>query len=175
MINGVIVRKAEKEDVRQISEICVEDWQKAYRGIVDSEWLDSMSVDKQYEKEIKRYQDFIVAADGNRILGYAWLQAEGDEPADCEVVALYVRYSYRNNGIGKLLLQYAMKYFRESGKKRMIIWCLKENYESRRFYERNSGKAFRVSTHNWGNKECEIISYLYDLEKDPEGYARIVS
>ena len=70
-VNGITVRKAEAEDVRQISEICVEDWQKVYRGIVDSEWLDSMSVDKQYEKEIKRYQDFVVADDGNKILGYA--------------------------------------------------------------------------------------------------------
>ncbi len=165
MINGIIVRKAEKEDVRQISEICVEDWQTAYRGIIDSEWLDSMSVDKQYEKEIKRYQDFVVAADGNKILGYAWLLITGEEPADCEIVALYVRYSYRNNGIGKLLLQHAMKYFRESGKERMIIWCLKENDESRRFYEKNGGKAFRISCHTWGNKECEMISYLYDLRE----------
>ena len=70
-VNGITVRKAEAEDVRQISEICVEDWQKVYRGIIDSEWLDSMSVDKQYEKEIKRYQDFVVADDGNKILGYA--------------------------------------------------------------------------------------------------------
>ena len=57
MINGIIVRKAEIEDVRQISEICVEDWQKAYRGIVDSEWLDSMSVDKQYEKRVVVHPD----------------------------------------------------------------------------------------------------------------------
>ena len=166
MINGIIVRKAEKEDIRQISEICVEDWQIAYRGIIDSEWLDSMSVEKQYEKEIKRYQNFVVAADGNKILGYAWLQLTGDEPADCEIVALYVRYSYRNNGIGKLLLQYAIKYFRESGKERMIIWCLKENDESRRFYKKNGGKVFRISSHKWGNKECEMISYLYDLRKE---------
>ena len=163
MKNDMVIRKAEKEDVRQIAEICVEDWQKAYRGIIDSEWLDSMSVDKQYEKEIRRYQDFIVAADGNQILGYAWLQLAEDEPADCEIVALYVRYSNRNNGIGKLLLQYAMNYFREAGKKTMIIWCLKENEESRRFYEKNGGKAFRISSHQWGSKECEMISYLYDL------------
>ena len=166
MKNGIMIRKAEKEDVRQISEICVEDWQTAYRGIIDSEWLDSMSVDKQYEKEIKRYQDFVVAADGDKILGYAWLQKTGDEPADCEIVALYVRYINRNNGIGKLLLQYAMKYFTASGKKKMIITCLKENDEARRFYEKNGGKAFQTSFHTWGNKECEMISYLYDLEKE---------
>ena len=166
MINGIIVRKAEKEDVRQIAEILVEDWQKAYRGIIDSDFLDSMSADQRYEIEIKRYQKFVVAADGREILGYAWLEMTGDEPADCEIVALYVMYSYRNNGIGKLLLQYAIKYFRESGKERMIIWCLKENDESRRFYEKNGGKVFRISSHKWGNKECEMISYLYDLRKE---------
>ena len=60
-----------------------------------------MSVDGRYEIEIKRYSDFIVAADGDRVLGYAWLQAAGDGTADCEIVALYVRYSRRNNGIGR--------------------------------------------------------------------------
>ena len=164
MNNEIIVRKAEKEDVRQIAEICVEDWKTAYRGIIDDAFLDSMSVDKRYEIEKNRYQDFIVAADANRILGYAWLQTAEDGAADCEIVALYVRYSYRKNGIGKLLLQYAIAQFKASGKKRMIIWCLKENDESRRFYEKTGGKEFQISSHNWGGKDYDMISYLYDLE-----------
>ena len=163
MNDGVVVRKAEKEDVRQISEILVEDWKKAYRGIIDSDFLDSMSAGNRYEIEIKRYGKYIVAADADMILGYAWLEAAGDETADCEIIALYVRYSRRNNGIGKLLLQHAVSRFREAGRKRMIIWCLKENYESRRFYEKNGGKEFRTGSHNWGGKEYEMISYLYDI------------
>lgn len=134
MKNGIFIRRAEKEDVRQIAEILVEDWQTAYRGIIDDAFLDSMSADQRYEIEIKRYQKFIVAADGEEILGYAWLETTDDEPADCEIIALYVRYSKRNNGIGKLLLQYAENAFRESGKKKMILWCLKENQATRRFY-----------------------------------------
>ncbi len=163
MKNRITVRNAEKEDVRQIAEILVEDWQKAYRGIMDSDFLDSMCVDQRYEIEVKRYQKYIVAADGPEILGYAWLEATEDEPADCEVIALYVRYSKRNNGIGKLLMEYAVNHFRESGKKRMIVWCLKENAESRKFYEKVGGKEFRTGSHNWGGKEYEMISYLYDL------------
>ena len=165
MKNEMIVRNAKKEDVRQISEILVEDWKTAYRGIIDSDFLDSMSVDKRYEIEIKRYQEYIVAADGHEILGYAWLQAEDGETADCEVIALYVRYSKRNHGIGKLLLQYAIRHFRETGRKRMIIWCLKKNYESRRFYEKAGGKEFQTGTHRWGDKDYEMISYLYDLDQ----------
>ena len=120
MKKGIVIRRAEKEDVRQIAEILVEDWQTAYRGIIDDAFLDSMSADQRYEIEIKRYQKFIVAADGEEILGYAWLETTDDEPADCEIIALYVRYSKRNNGIGKLLLQYAENAFRVPEGKRSI-------------------------------------------------------
>ena len=163
MSNRIMIRRAEKEDVRQIAEILVEDWKRAYRGIMDSGFLDAMSVDDRYEIEIKRYQEYIVAADGDEILGYAWLEDTADEPADCEVIALYVRYSKRNNGIGKLLMQYAFSHFRKIGKKKMVIWCLKENHESRRFYEKVGGKEFRTGSHNWGGKDYEMISYLYDV------------
>ncbi len=161
----MVVRNAEKEDVRQIAEIRVEDWQKAYQGIIDSSYLDSMSVDGRYEIEVKRYQKYVVAADGEEILGYAWLETADDKTADCEIIALYVRYSERNRGIGKLLFQHAVKHFREAGRKRMIIWCLKENGEARRFYEKAGGKEFRSGTHNWGGRDYDMISYLYDLER----------
>ena len=163
MKNEIIIRNAEKEDVRQIAEILVEDWQKAYRGIMDDAFLDSMNVSQRCEIEGKRYQKYVVAADGNEILGYAWLEASADKPADCEMIALYIRYSKRNHGIGKLLMQYAVHHFREIGKKTMIVWCLKENVESRKFYEKVGGKEFRTGTHHWGGKEYEMISYLYDL------------
>ena len=163
MKNGIIVRNAEKEDVRQIAEILVEDWQKAYRGIIDSDFLDAMNADQRYEIEVKRYQKYAVAAEGSEILGYAWLEPAEDEAADCEIIALYVRYADRNRGIGKLLFQYAMKVFRESGRRCMVVWCLKGNDEARRFYEKMGGKESRTGTHPWGGKEYEMISYLYDL------------
>ena len=166
MNDQITVRNAEKEDVRQISEILVEDWQKAYRGIMEDAFLDSMSVDRRYEIEVKRYQKYVVASDGHEVLGYAWLEATGDEPADCEVIALYVRYSKRNNGIGKMLMRYAFNYFRKIGKKKMIIWCLKGNADSRKFYEKAGGKEFRSGTHNWGGKDYDMVSYLYDLDQE---------
>ena len=163
MQNEMIIRNAEKEDVRQIAEILVEDWQKAYRGIMEDAFLDSMNAEQRYEIEVKRYDKYIVAADGETILGYAWLEETDEEPADCEVIALYVRYAERNRGIGKRLMQYAFDHFRAAGKKKMIVWCLKENHDSRKFYEKAGGKEFRTGSHNWGGKDYEMISYLYDL------------
>ena len=142
----------------------MEDWQKAYRGIMEDAFLDSMNADQRYEIEVKRYEKYMVAADGDEILGYAWLEKSEEEPADCEVIALYVRYAKRNHGIGKRLMEYAFSHFRKMGKKTMIVWCLKENDASRRFYEKVGGKEFRTGTHPWGGKEYDMISYLYDLE-----------
>lgn len=164
MGNEITIRRAEKEDIRQVSEILVEDWQKAYRGIIADEYLDSMSVDNRYEIEVKRYQSYIVAADKEKILGYAWLESTDEEPADCEIIALYVRYSDRKNGIGRLLLNYAINHFKSLGKKKMIIWCLKDNVESRKFYEKVGGSEYKTGSHNWGGKDYDMISYLYDLD-----------
>lgn len=166
MNDGIIIRRAEKEDVRQIAEILVEDWKKAYRGIIDDAFLDAMDVDQRCEIEGKRYRKYIVATDGSGVLGYAWLEMAGDEEADCEIVALYVRYSQKNGGIGKALLRYAMGVFREAGKQKMILWCLKDNHASRRFYEKTGGQAVKTGFHNWGGREYEMIAYLYDLGRE---------
>ena len=46
----------------------------------------------------------------------------------------------------------------------MIIWCLRENYEARKFYEKMGGKEYKAGTHRWGNRDYEMISYLYQLD-----------
>ena len=159
----MIIRQARKEDVRQIAEILVEDWQKAYRGIIADDYLDAMDAEQRYEIEVKRYDQYVVAAEGQEILGYAWNMMSDDEEADCEIIALYVRYNRRNGGIGKALMRNAMDSFRQAGRKKMIVWCLKENEEARRFYEKMGGTAHKTGTHPWGSREYEMFSYLYDL------------
>ena len=160
----MIIRQAKEEDVLQIAEILVEDWQTAYRGIMDDDFLDSLSAAQRYEIEIRRCQQYVVAADGNEILGYAWSEETDDEAADCEMIALYVRYSKRKSGIGRTLMQHAMDGFTKAGKKTMIVWCLKENHESRKFYETMGGKADQEGTHTWGGREYALVSYLYQLD-----------
>ena len=136
-----MIRKATEADVRQIAEILVEDWKRAYKGIMDSAYLDAMSVEQRYPIELRRYQKYMVAADGQEILGYAWNEMMAEESADCEIVALYVRYDRRKSGIGRMLFQNAMDSFQTAGKKTMIVWCLKENHSKKvlREYGRQNG------------------------------------
>ena len=58
----MIIRQATEEDAWQIADILVEDWKMAYRGIIDSDYLDSMSVEERYQRESQRYQIYRVAA-----------------------------------------------------------------------------------------------------------------
>ena len=160
----MIIRKAEEGDVRQIAEILVEDWKTAYRGIMDDDFLDSMNAEQRYQIEVRRYSEYTVAAEQQVILGYAWNQLTEDGEADCEIVALYVRWSERKSGIGRALLANAMDTFRQAGRKRMIVWCLRDNDEARRFYEKTGGQVYRTGTHRWGNRDYDMISYLYNLE-----------
>ena len=157
----IVIRKATEADVRQIAEMLVEDWKRAYRGIMDSAFLDAMSVEQRYPIEVQRYRKYTVAANGQEILGYAWNEMMAEESADCEIVALYVRYDRRKSGIGRMLFQNAMDSFRAAGKKTMIVWCLKENHEARKFYESMGGKADQTGTHTWGNRVYDMISYRY--------------
>jgi L-amino acid N-acyltransferase YncA len=161
----VIIRQAKEEDVMQIAEILTEDWKTAYRGIIEDDYLDSLDAAQRYRIEIRRYREMTVAADGDEVLGYAWNETTDEAPADCEIIALYVRYSRRGNGIGRALMRHSMDRFREAGKKTMIVWCLRENHESRKFYEKMGGKADREGTHRWGDREYGMISYLYPLDR----------
>lgn len=163
----MIIRQAREEDVRAVSEIIVEGWQTAYRGIIDGGFLDSLSVESQYRRDIRRYDAYRVAADQTGILGFAWNQTLDSGDADCEIIALYVRSRERRRGIGRALLQDAMDAFRKAGKRRMIIWCLRENLEARKFYEKTGGMVYRSGTHDWGGRTYDMISYLYPLAEQP--------
>ena len=112
-----------------------------------------------------RFKQYTVAAEGDEILGFSWNEMTGDEAADCEIIALYVRYAKRNSGIGRALFQHSIEVFRAAGKKRMIVWCLKENAEARKFYEKMGGKADKTGTHPWGDRDYDMISYLYPLDE----------
>ena len=160
----MVIREAEREDVRQIAEILVEDWKMAYRGIIDSAFLDSMSVEERYQRELQRYRQYRVAVDGAEVLGFTWNGMSGDDPADCEIIALYVRYAGRKSGTGRALFQDSMEIFRAAGRKTMVIWCLSENHEARKFYERMGGKLHRTGTHRWGDRDYDMVSYLYQLD-----------
>lgn len=47
-MSEIIIRNVELKDLKSVSEIVVRGWQTAYRGIVDDDYLDSLSIEENY-------------------------------------------------------------------------------------------------------------------------------
>ena len=70
----------------------------------------------------------------------------------------------------------SVEQFKAAGKSKMLIWCLKENYEARKFYEKMGGLEYKNGTHKWGNRDYDMISYTYNfLQKKHSGVEHIVT
>ena len=66
-----------------------------------------------------------------------------EDPFRGEVYAIYVLPERQGRGIGRALLDTAAKELVERDLRSMIIWVLRENAPSRRFYERMGGAWIR--------------------------------
>ena len=160
----MIVRNVKKEDLRAVSEIAVRGWQTAYRGIIDDEYLDSLSVEANYQKRLKDYKEngFIVAELDNEVVGFCRYTKEMPE-IDGEICAIYVKPELKRNGIGRELFKYVFNEFKKNGNKKIILWCLKGNYPSRAFYEKMGGVLCGENTITKGGKEYKEVGFKYNV------------
>ena len=171
----IIIRKAQKEDLKYVAEVNVITWKKAYKGIIEQDFLDNISIEKRYENILKHQNDensskLIVAEINGEIVGFCRYM-EGNDYSDeykdieCEIKALYVNPQYKRIGIGKKLMNYVKMEFKERGLEKMILWCLKENHPSRAFYEKMGGTLCGEKTTEIGGKEYKEVGYIYNVQK----------
>lgn len=171
-MNEILIRKATIEDIEAVSTIQVRSWQSAYRKIIDKDYLNTMDIESRIEKRKKDFNQygFIVAELNNEVVGFCRYDycndVKKEDNIDCELRALYVKPELKRNGIGKKLIQYVIDEFKNARKRKMILWCLKDNFPSRAFYEAMGGKTSDIKTLKFEEKEYEIISYLYELQKE---------
>ena len=167
----IVIRKIEFDDIPSVVDIQMNGWKEAYRGIIDDNYLDSMNRNKKIEKMENNYQDgfFIVAVLNDEIVGFCRYYDDNhfspDYQVDCEIVALYIKPEYKYQGIGTKLFNYVVKCFKKMNKKKMIIWCLKDNYPSRKFYLKMGGKLIGEKGFVKANKSYPEVGYLYELDK----------
>jgi ribosomal protein S18 acetylase RimI-like enzyme len=166
----IIVRNVKKEDLRNVSEIVVNGWKTAYMGIVDDEYLDSLSVEENYQRRLEDYTEngFVVAELNNEVVGFCRYTLENlfskdASDADGEITAIYVKPELKRNGIGKELFKYVFNEFRKNGNKSIILWCLKDNYQSRAFYEKMGGKLCGENTISRGGKEYKEVGFIFNI------------
>ena len=60
-------------------------------------------------------------------------------------------------------MEYVINDLKSKGKKKMILGCLKKNYQSRAFYEKMGCKFLNYDKAQFGDKEYELVIYEYEL------------
>lgn len=144
-----MIRKAEKEDSLKVAKLIISGWQSAYRGLIEDKILNNMSLEfiaKKWEQSIltqnKNSHIYVYEEKGN-ILGVIRFGSPIDEKDlihNAEIHVLYVEPTLKRHRIGSQLFDFAKQDFTNNNTKSLIIWCLKGNIPSIKFYEKMGGK-----------------------------------
>lgn len=169
-MENIIIRNVKKEDIPGVVDIQISGWQTAYKGIINDSFLNSMNREERIKQRNEDYHKggFIVAELDKEIIGFCrFTDSNRFSPetpeADCELSGLYVKPNLKNNGIGTKMFQYVLKEFKKQNKTKMIIWCLKDNFPSRNFYEKMGGKVIKERTIAIGNKDYMEVGFEYNI------------
>jgi len=133
--------------------------------------LDNMknNLDKRIERMKNEFslRNMIVAILNNEIVGFAEFvysnEFSKDLDIDCELCGLYIKNGYKNIGLGSIMFQYITTLFKEHNKKKMGLWCVKENIPAISFYKKKGGKLIKEKLFTIEEKQYSEVAFLYDL------------
>ncbi len=166
-----MIRQAIESDSYNIAKLIVSGWQTAYRRLIDDKFLNNMSPEESLERwknNINSQNDeshIYVYEEDNKILGVIRFGKPDNlsEKYNSEIHVLYVEPTLKRTGIGSKLFNFAKEYFINNKTTNMIIWCLKGNVPSIKFYEKMGGKVVTSKTNIVHNIEVEEVGLEYNL------------
>ncbi len=155
-LDEVTIRAASPADAHSIAEVHVRSWQEAYTGIVPSEFLDSLDV----QRRTANWTRFLaagpddgvytwVAESGPRLVGFVSVGPSRDEDAgrgDREIYSIYLDPGTWGHGVARELMRTVIA---EVGDRTALsLWVLADNERARHFYRRHGFQADGVERYD---------------------------
>lgn len=169
-----LIRNATLEDAEKVAYIHVKAWQESYQGIIDQNYLDTISFSDRLilRKKIlmnpKPAQINLVAVHDNKIVGFCdgGVAFDLSEAYHGEIYALYILDGFKRYGIGKTLLNYVNRHLEQHLLIPYVTWVLEENKTACRFYEKHGGQFFKKKYIEIGDKNYSEISYIFNRPRE---------
>lgn len=166
-----MIREGIKNDAEQIAKLKIRNYQKTYNNIFSNQFLNEMNIEDEKQKYINglKNRKVLVYYDEDNVLGYIYYgkrknHKEVLKDYDGEIYAIYVDVDFQKKGIGKKLIIAALNDLINDYNK-IILWCMKDNYDSLQFYEkRNFTKLENIAT-EIGGKELYETGLGFDFSK----------
>jgi L-amino acid N-acyltransferase YncA len=160
-----LIRPATESDIPAIARVHVDTWRTAYAGIVDAAYLASLT----YEDFEKRRRERLGTAGtrtfvgdaGGEVVAFATAgpNRELDARYDAELYAIYVRQACAGRGLGRALVGAVAGWLAAEGRRSMILWVLRDNPSSRRFYESLGGVPAGEKDSRFGTQDLPHAAY----------------
>lgn len=171
VLDKLIIREATLEDIPEVAKLHVDSWNKTYKGIIEQEHLDNMknNLDKRIERMRNEFnlRKMIVVILDKEIVAFSEFtltnEFSKDLDIDCELCGLYVKNEYLGKGIGSKVLDYVKSIFVENNKKKMGLWCIKENNNAINFYIRKGGTQVKEKPFTLAGKDYSELAFIYNL------------
>lgn len=180
---GMRIRPAAIHDADVMAKVKVDTWRSAYRDIVPSAYLESLSYEQTAEgwrRGILQSRSPDVAAyvaeeTDRQVVGIAMCgPAEGvGRPGVGQVYVMYVLPQFQRRGVGRGLMQACGRHLVERGMESLVVWVLKEN-PYRGFYQGLGGVLAGEKQEELGGAMLAEVAYEWsDIRKVPwmEGQA----
>ena len=168
MSMDVEIRSARIADIPAVAQVHLDSSKIAYRGILDQDLLNALSLSGRIALWEARYANtgpqgrlWILSRVSN-IVGFALCDAVDDQgapPAACELKSFYITPNCWGAGLGSRLIAHVVNDFKDRGFESMLLWTIRENARARAIYER-LGFCFDGSSRHTRREEAgQILAY----------------
>ncbi len=169
-LGNLIIRNAFSQDAEGIAAVHIKGWQESYKGIIDQDYLNSLT--KDFKARSHRWQKLILDLDANSSIFVAILADEiigfcsagpmrEYSTSKGELYAIYLLDEFKGLGIGKMLWDKALEHLKHKNLIPFDIVMLEANLTARRFYERQHCKFATHLVGKIGNKEYTEVKYTF--------------
>ena len=133
-----MIRGGIGSDSAAMGRIYCEAWKKAYAGIVQEDFLDSLTPETAAPPAGRiTPENCVVCELDGEVVGLACFgQARDGSAGKGEIYSIYVLPGYWKQGTGRSLFEAVCDKLAEAGYSKLCLWTLSENSRARAFYER---------------------------------------
>lgn len=142
MSGSFVIRAAMGTDAAAIAAVCSRAARVAYADLVTGDYLVRVIAHFYGADRIRRevapspdWFGFIVALDGEAVVGVSGTGRSAQHPEACELFALYVDPDSQRRGVGRQLVAHAVGVCEANGARRLDVAVLPGNQAAIRFYE----------------------------------------
>lgn len=145
-MTALVIRDATVADADQVAGVHVRSWQAAYRGLIDQEILDGLSIPDRADGWRRNIADplptvigHLVAERDGEVVGWTSFGSgrDDDGASDGEVYGIYADPTRWSSGVGHALLDAAERRIADVGHERAYLWVLDGNERADAFYARH--------------------------------------